>query len=297
MMISYAQYGEDVILNRIFGQQPTGFYVDVGANDPIVDSVTQHFYLRGWSGINVEPSAGPFVRLAEARSRDINLNVAVSDRKGVLLFYELPLKSGLSTFNPELAKKYRAEGETLVEKRIPTVTLRELCEAHVRQTIDFMKIDAEGHEHEVIVGMDWKRWRPRALVIEAGWQPERWEAMLFEAGYLRGDLHDNCNYFYLREEDREWLPLLQLPANVTDNYIRYDLYRAVENNREWDNMGPVITGVAKALNHFKCRHPRLVSVAKSAIVSLGLMRRLERFLEASNYSRTEDWNSSEDRRN
>ena len=222
MMTSYAQYGEDVVLDRVFGQQPTGFYVDIGAGDPVVDSVTQHFYLKGWNGINVEPSVEPFERLAQARPRDINLNVAVSDREGVQLFYQLPLKPGLSTFNSELAAKYRSEGERLVERRIRTVPLRHICGTQIVEAIDFMKIDVEGHELEVLIGTDWRRWRPRVLVIEAGWHAERWEPILLDAGYLRGALRDNCNHFYVREEDRDWLHLLQQPANVTDNYIRYD---------------------------------------------------------------------------
>ena len=271
MMISYAQRGEDVVLDRVFGQQPTGFYVDVGANDPIFDSVTQHFYAKGWRGINIEPLPGPFSRLVEARSKDINLNVAVSDRKGSLPFYEAQLNNGLSTLNPEFAQKCRAEGETLVERTIATLPLSDICEARVTQPIDFMKIDVEGHEYEVIYGMDWKRWRPRVLVVEAGWQPDRWEAILFDAGYLRAELRDNCNHFYVRPEEREWLPLLRCPANINDGYIRYDLNCAVEKLREWESMGTAILSVAQAMNRFKRRHPRLVALARSTVLRMGLM--------------------------
>jgi FkbM family methyltransferase len=274
-MISYAQYGEDVVLNRIFGDRATGFYVDIGAGDPIVDSVTHHFYLKGWNGINIEPCASPYHRLAKVRPRDINLNVAVSDREGVLLFHELPLKRGLSTFNSELAANYRSQGDILVEKEVPTIPLKQICEAHVRQTMEFMKIDVEGHECEVITGMDWKRWRPRVLIIEAGWHPERWEGMLLGAGYLRGSLPDNCNRFYVREEDKKWLSFLELPPNVMDNYIPYELYRAAERNREWETMGPVITNLARALNRLKSRYPRVVSLAKWALSRAGLIQRGE----------------------
>ena len=78
-MISYAQNREDVLLARVFHDVKAGFYVDVGANDPEHCSVTKHFYDLGWRGINFEPGR-VFEKLAAARPRDINLNVAASDR-------------------------------------------------------------------------------------------------------------------------------------------------------------------------------------------------------------------------
>ena len=88
-MISYAQNYEDVILNRAFGGKPRGFYIDVGAWDPTVDSVTKHFYDLGWSGINVEPAAEPFRALQTERPRDLNLQVALGDCRAMGNFYEV----------------------------------------------------------------------------------------------------------------------------------------------------------------------------------------------------------------
>ena len=68
-IVSYAQNGEDVVLNRVFRGQTGGFYIDVGANEPVTDSVTMLFYLRGWSGVNVEPALGVYDRLAAHRRR------------------------------------------------------------------------------------------------------------------------------------------------------------------------------------------------------------------------------------
>ncbi|MFO1146553.1 MAG: hypothetical protein U1E33_08440 [Rhodospirillales bacterium] len=80
-MISYAQNFEDVLLFRCFGKLPDGFYVDIGAFDPVVDSVTKAFYDQGWSGINVEHS--PSIEdLRRDRPRDINLAIAISDAEG-----------------------------------------------------------------------------------------------------------------------------------------------------------------------------------------------------------------------
>jgi len=73
-MVSFAQFGEDVMLRRFFGAQPTGFFIDVGAYDPIVDSVTQHFSLCGWSGINIEPLPELHRKFVSARPHPGRLN-------------------------------------------------------------------------------------------------------------------------------------------------------------------------------------------------------------------------------
>src|SRR5579863_744930 len=75
-LVSYAQNGEDVLLGRAFGWQTDGFYIDVGANHPVNDSVTKAFYDRGWRGINIEPGR-VFEKLAAMRPRDVNLPIAL----------------------------------------------------------------------------------------------------------------------------------------------------------------------------------------------------------------------------
>src|SRR5690348_4811918 len=109
-MISYAQNGEDVLLERLFGGQADGFYVDVGANDPTELSLTRHFYDRGWRGVNVEPVPDAYARLCAERPRDVNLQVGLSDRAGAMTFYEVADQTVLSTFSSEQAALYRADG-------------------------------------------------------------------------------------------------------------------------------------------------------------------------------------------
>src|SRR5579863_1685638 len=131
-MISYGQNREDVLLNRLFPADYKGFYIDVGANHPTQDSVTAHFYSRGWRGINVEPSAC-YDQVAEARQRDINLQVAVSNRNGEATLHEFPHATGLSTFNPALAQDAIARfGCRCVKRQVPVLTLAEVCRRHVR---------------------------------------------------------------------------------------------------------------------------------------------------------------------
>ena len=104
-MISYAQNREDVLLERVFADVENGFYIDVGAADPVLQSVTKHFYDRGWRGINVEPLPACFHRLQVTRPRDINLNMGLSACRGEMTFYELPSCPGWSTFSSSRAQR------------------------------------------------------------------------------------------------------------------------------------------------------------------------------------------------
>ena len=78
----YAQFYEDYILSIVFSDIEKGFYVDVGANSPDFDSITKHFYLKGWNGINIEPIKKVFDKLVINRPDNINLNCAVCNNDG-----------------------------------------------------------------------------------------------------------------------------------------------------------------------------------------------------------------------
>jgi hypothetical protein len=102
---SSAQYGEDLILWGALSDINNGFYIDVSAMDPVKESVTKLFYDRGWSGINIEPTARWFDKLTAQRARDINLQIAASDRTGALTLHEIP-DTGLSTSIESYARGY-----------------------------------------------------------------------------------------------------------------------------------------------------------------------------------------------
>ncbi len=83
---SFSQYQEDIVLFCVFYDIENGFYIDVGANDPVKMSVTKSFYLRGWNGINIEPLPNKYELLLNDRKRDINLNFGVGKEKVLLLY-------------------------------------------------------------------------------------------------------------------------------------------------------------------------------------------------------------------
>jgi FkbM family methyltransferase len=218
-MVSYAQNQEDVRLRRLFPDDYLGFYVDVGANDPLENSVTRYFYERGWCGINVEPVPLYFDRLCAERGRDVNLQVGLSDRSGEATLFECA--GGLSSFSR--AHVTRTGEEVLREHKVRLTTLAEVCERHARPTIDFVSIDVEGFEAQVLAGADLARWRPRVLVIEATHPNTRepshcdWEPLVLEAGYHYAAF-DGLNRYYVRSEDAALAALLEVGPNVFDNW-------------------------------------------------------------------------------
>lgn len=187
-IVSYSQNLEDVMLHRVFRDVSEGFYIDVGAWHPIHDSVTMHFYSKGWSGINIEPSGQAHVLLVAHRTRDINLQVALGDTEGETTLFETAAM-GLSTIYEDLGRQYLGLYENVDRKPIHVTTLKNICEEHVYREIDLLKIDVEGSELSVIRGGDWRRFRPRIVLVEAtvpassvpSW--EAWEPILIAQDY------------------------------------------------------------------------------------------------------------------
>lgn len=167
--ISYAQNYEDLILSGMLRNVERGFYVDIGANHPELDSVTKIFYDRGWSGINVEPNDLLFTQLALQRPRDVNINLGVASQLGTLTFRCYQSLDGLSTFSAESKESVGAAwpDAKYVDKSVEVTTLAELLNEHKPVgDIHFMKIDVEGLELEVLLGNVWKKYRPWILCIE-----------------------------------------------------------------------------------------------------------------------------------
>ena len=208
------------MLARAFRGQADGFYIDVGAMDPVADSVTCHFYALGWHGINVEPVPRHMARLRALRPRDLNLELALGEREETRTLYDVP-GTGLASLAPEGASAAGAAALHAVE----VTTLARLCAEHAAaRTIDFLKIDVEGWERAVIAGGDWQRFRPRILVVEAtrpnspapAWA--EWEPMLLANAY-RMVWFDGLNRFYLRQEDAALAVHFATPPNVFDAFV------------------------------------------------------------------------------
>ena len=206
-----------------------GFYIDVGAQSPHTDSVTKSFYLRGWRGINIEPSTEYSQELKQERPNDINLEFALGEANTSEISY-LFSNTGLSTLNKAIAEKHQEQDRHYQTKSIKVTTLKTICEQYLipEQPIHFLKIDAEGYETAIIKGLDWRAYRPWIFVIESTYpstQTEchtKWESLVLAANY-RFVYADGLNRIYLAEEHQELAPTFQYPPNIFDNFITQHL--------------------------------------------------------------------------
>ena len=166
--VCYAQDGEDLVLDRLFDGQQSGFYVDIGAHHPSRFSNTYLFYLRGWSGINVDAQPESMKAFNRHRSRDTNLELGVGLKKEQARFFRFN-EPALNTFNEAEAKFKEQHPYFIVDTQIAQVRrLDEILNEHMgtRTTIDFITIDVEGKDLEVLMSNDWLRYRPRFVLAE-----------------------------------------------------------------------------------------------------------------------------------
>jgi FkbM family methyltransferase len=241
-IVSYAQNFEDVMLARCFPGS-RGFYVDVGANDPDVDSVTRHFYERGWSGINIEPLASNFARLKKRRPRDVNLRIAAGDADGEMTFYEIVKWHGYSTTDAEIAAQHRRDGLKVVEHRTPVRRLASVLDEYARdREIDFLSIDVEGAEAAVLAGAALDRHRPKVIVAESRLPvtvnmvdrffevPDRaadYAKQLKPFAYLLA-YRDGLNAFFVAEEHQDLARHFFFPPGIADRIVHAASIRPYE---------------------------------------------------------------------
>jgi FkbM family methyltransferase len=241
MELSYSQNLEDYHLSLAFGGQATGTYVDIGAGHPIADNVSFWFYERGWQGIIVEPQPELAALYERLRPRDVAVRGLVGSAAGEVDFHVVDRLHGLSTTREDVAQKARAFGVNYQTRRVPVMTLAQLCENHNLGSIDFLKVDVEGAERDVLFGGDWQRFRPKVIVAEAispmtsepSWQ--EWEPFLLVQGYCFV-LFDTLNRFYVGQEHPEIIarfPAERAPWHAVRHM--YEIGRAPENKEHPDH--------------------------------------------------------------
>jgi FkbM family methyltransferase len=235
MDLSYAQNLEDYHLARVFADQASGFYIDAGAGHPVADNVSFWFYLQGWRGIVVEPQDALAELYARVRPRDAVVQALLGRAVGEADFHMVERLHGFSTTIEAHARGAAAFGAEFTTLRLPVTTLAAICATHRPARIDFLKVDVEGAEADVLAGGDWDRWHPRVVVVEAmtpgsmaeAWR--EWEPLLLDHRY-RPAFFDGLNRFYVAEEEAA------LAARFPDGPTAWDAVRHLyEFGRAPDN--------------------------------------------------------------
>ena len=239
-IVSYAQNAEDIVLLRALNKVETGFYIDVGAADPVCDSVTKIFYDKGWSGINIEPNEEYYEKLCAFRPRDINLSLAASSREDTKIL-EIFSGTGLSTLEINIASMHKNKDFFSYAKMVPTNTLDNILDniSIANNTIHYLKIDVEGHEAEVIKGMNFTKYRPLIIIYESTLP----NTNIINDDYISDILSinsyefcffDGINKYFVAKEAEELKDKLY-PANILDNYIRFDHKSVIDKTTDLEN--------------------------------------------------------------
>lgn len=164
--LSFSQEGEDLILKKIFGGAKNGFYVDVGAYHPIQFSNTYYFYTQGWHGINIEPNRKYWDIFESARNRDYNINCAVGVGSGEYFVYDEPAYNTFSKDRVVELENSTRKKPVKVVTGIVSKSLRSILLEQNVSEIDFLNIDVEGSEIQVLESNNWALFSPKIILIE-----------------------------------------------------------------------------------------------------------------------------------
>lgn len=221
-LVSYAQNFEDVMLWRALRHVSPGYFIDVGAQDPVVDSVSRLFNDFGWTGVHVEPHPGYAQALRESRPDDVVIQAAVGAEHGILDYFAID-DTGISTLVPEIAQQHAARGFKVSPSKTPVITLDDVFDAARQDEVHWLKIDVEGFEPQVLAGWQRAKLRPWVVVVESTLPMtqtavfETWEPMLVAKGY-RFAYGDGLNRFYVSRKHPELMAAFESPPNVFDGF-------------------------------------------------------------------------------
>ncbi|MDZ4792716.1 MAG: FkbM family methyltransferase [Bacteroidota bacterium] len=211
----YSQAGEDAILSKTFSfllPVKNGFYVDIGSYHPFRHSNTYLLYKAGWRGVNIDPRPGSKALFDRYRGRDINIEAGIGGEDASMTYYMLDENSVMNTFSKDNLVKLGVFGQVKKTVEVPVFTFATLLEKYPDiKTIDYLNIDAEGFEMEILAGMNLDAVMPKVISIEQNDVLSFPEVLHSTAGiflaekgytaYAKNILLSNvCTVFYIRNE-------------------------------------------------------------------------------------------------
>ena len=251
-MICYTRNFEDVILQRVLADVQQGWYLDVGAGEPIVDSNTYAFYQKGWRGVAIEPL--PVKKMwQDSRPKDILINAAIGEKPGSLSMQIYAADPQSTTASQETISYWKNRGREPVQSLVvPVMTLNDVISKNLpNRPLHILSIDVEGMELQVLHGIDLALYRPWIIVMEAvipnSQTPSHaaWEPLLITANYSMV-CFDGVNRFYLANEFSQLRERFILPPNVWDNF---QMAKQLELIEQIKNLTAEVARLKQALAH------------------------------------------------
>ena len=206
-----AQHGEDIILWNFFKRKDSGFFIEVGAFDGEQSSNTYAFEKLGWKGILIEAGKEQYKECIANRpgSKVIHAAVGGPDAKGTITFHQVTSNekwSGmLSYLRADERQRWRVnrDGTAVNKTEVSYRSLNNILETCDLEPIDFITIDVEGGELDVLKGFDINQYHPRVIVVENNNRQNHnhMDDYLESFDYqCRSSI--GCNDFYLKEGDK-----------------------------------------------------------------------------------------------
>ena len=163
---TYSMFGEDLKIKNFFKNKKKGFYVDIGCYHPLDGNNTYLLYKKGWSGVNVDINKTSIELFKIARKKDFNFNIAISDKsKKVRVFFRKKInmlntivkKNAITNFQKGFSSAY-----------IKSISLNSILKSLnlKNEKIDFLNLDVEGNELNVLKYFNFKKYRPELICVE-----------------------------------------------------------------------------------------------------------------------------------
>jgi len=161
----YSKNGEDLYLKKIFKNKKYGNYVDIGAYHPYRLSNTYLLYKKGWDGINIDINKISIDIFNIARPKDINLNIAISNKKEKKIFYYKKELYPMNTLNKDFGKLFFKSKKNIKKDFVMSHPFSYIAKK-IKKNVDLLNIDVEGHEYQVLRGINFKKNKFKIILIE-----------------------------------------------------------------------------------------------------------------------------------
>ena len=160
--LAYSHWGVDLIITKLLNSKNRGIYIDVGCHHPFLNNHTYLLYKSGWEGINIDVDYNSIDMFNFFRKSDVNIQTAVTDHKGEVDLFFYHNRAAKNTISKEFGSDAKEK------KKINSDTLNNIIEnsKFKNSKIDFVSIDVEGNEMNVLNGFNLKKYKPKLILLE-----------------------------------------------------------------------------------------------------------------------------------